>query len=788
MIANNIKIAWRNIVKHKTFSFINITGLAVAMAASMLMAVWIWDEYHCDKIHENIDQIYEVYNRSNWNGDISCWNVTPKPMAKALAADYPDIEKTVRVYWPVTTLFSYGDKKMKATFNVVDSTFFEVFSFSFVAGNHKNCFKNVNSAVITQSLSQKLFGSADPMDKTLMIDFKPYVITGVLKNYSDKSRFHFDCLLPYGVMKTKGWDDDNWSNNSIMTYAMTKPQIDIEKLQDKIKSVRKKYDKDGAAIETFLYPISRSRLHGRFENGLESGGRITIVKMLSIISLLILVIACINFMNLSTARSDKRAREVGVRKVSGATKKSLMFQFLSESIVIALIAYVVSILLVMSSFDYFNELAGKELTFEMYGKEILLGSLGFALISGILASSYPSWFLSSFNPVAVLKGGVTNTSSTATPRKILILIQFTCATALIVATIIVHQQLKYVQDRNSGYDKQQLVYHEMDGEMEKNYTAIKNELLETGLAASVSKTSAPITEGWSNTDGMSWQGKSDKEHTIIDRYCADDQVVKTLGLRLLAGRDFDINGFSSDSSAMIINMSLAKLMGHTKPEAALGQQVGDNGRSWQIIGVIEDFVLHSPFGNTKPFAIEGAHGWFNIIHVRYTQTKPMAETLKAAEKIFNKYNQNYPFNYKFVDEEYALKFSDARRIASLSSFFAGLAIFISCLGLFGLVNFMAINRKKEFAIRKVNGASVPHILFIITKDFLKVVFIAFILAIPVTWYYMDKWLQTYSYKIDINWLVFAYTASILLGITMITISFQATKAALANPVTSLKSE
>lgn len=788
MLTNNFKIAWRNILKHKTFSTINITGLAVAMAAAMMMGVWIWDEYNCDRSHVNKERIYEAYNRYDRKTSVDCWNVTPMPMAKALAADYPEIEHTTRVYWPSEALFSYKEKKLKATYNIVDSNILEVFTFPLVAGDKKTCFKNVNAVVITQNLAKNLFGSDDPIDKTIMVDLEPFIVSAVVQDYEDKSRFTFDCLLPYAVMKAKGWDNDNWSNNSIRTYAMIKPNTDIENLQTKVKNLRVKYDENGQEIETFLYPITRQRLYGRFENGIESGGRITIVKMLSIISILILVIACINFMNLSTARSDKRSKEVGVRKVAGATKKSLIFQFLSEAVVTSFIAFLLAIVLVWVFFPYFNDMAGKKLTFSMYAKEILGGTMIFSLLTGLLAGSYPSWYLSGFNPVTTLKGVISKSNALLTPRKVLIFLQFACATGLIVTTTIIYQQLKYVQERNSGYDKQQLVFHAMDGDMEKNYTSIKNELLQSGLATSVTKTSAPVTEGWSNSDGMGWKGKSETEHTIVDRYCADDKVVKTLGFKLLAGRDFDLSSFKTDSSAMIVNMSFAKLMGYNNAESALGQVVMDNGRDWNIIGVIEDFILHSPFGKTNPLAIEGAHGWFNIIHVKYDNKKPMNETLADAEKIFTKFNPAYPFNFKFVDEEYALKFSDAQKIADISTFFAGLSIFISCLGLFGLVSFMAANRRRELAIRKVNGASIPHILSIITKDFIKIILIAYIVAIPVTWYYMDKWLLTYSYKIDVSASVFVITAIILFAITLMTISYQAIKAALANPVNALRSE
>lgn len=788
MVANYVLIAWRNIKKHKSYSILNILGLSVAIAAAILMGVWIYDEFNCDKSHINRERIYEVYNKFNRNSSVDCWSTTPKPMAQALRDEVPEIDQTVRVYWPKESLFTNGDKKLKGIVSIVDSNFFEVFTFPLLVGNKVSVLRNVNDVVITESLSKKLFGSTDALDKSIKIEQESYVVSGVIKDYTDKSRFQFDCLMPYAVMKKMGFDDDDWGNNSIITYAMLHEKSSLDQAQKKAQFIRKKYDKNGSEIETFFYPISRSRLYGRFENGVESGGRITIVKMLSFISILILVIACINFMNLSTASSQNRSKEVGVRKVSGATKKSLVAQFLTESLMMAMIALFFSLVLVKITFPYFNNLAGKELTFNTYFWPILGASLVFAILSGLLAGSYPSWYLSSFDPVQILKGNTLSTSTTITPRKLLILFQFFCSSALIITTTTINQQLKFVQSRDSGYNKDQLVYHVMDGDMNKNYKLIKNELLQSGIAKSVTKTSAPVTEGWSNTDGMSWEGKVDGDHTIVDRFCADDKVVQTLGMKLLAGRDIDVTTFATDSSAMLINQSMAKLMGITDPSKALDQKIGDNGRLWNVVGVVEDFILHSPFGNTKPLAIEGAHGWFNIIHVKYAAKKPMNETIAEAEKIFTKYNPAYPFNYKFVDDEYAKKFSDASRIASISTFAAGLSIFISCLGLFGLVSFMAATRKKELAIRKVNGASVPQMVILITRDFLKIIGLAFALAAPLTFYYLSKWLDTYSYKIGISWSVFAITAFILVFITLLTIGFQALKAALANPIHSLKSE
>lgn len=788
MIKNNFKIAWRSLWKNKTFSLINILGLSVALAAAILIGIWVMDEFNCDQSYEKKERIYEVYNRNDRNGYLDCWNTTPKPMARALKTDYPEIEEACRVYWLTKSLFSYKEKKLKAQFNIVDSNFLEVFTFPLVKGSKAAQFKSYNSIIITEELEKNLFEGEDAMEKIIMIDLKPYVVTGVLKNYTDKSRFQFDCLLPWSVMKQMDEDDDNWSNNSTMTYAMLYDSKNINQVQNKVKHLRKKYDKDSPDMGTFFYPLTRARLYGRFENGVEVGDRIVVVKMFSITSLLILLIACINFMNLSTARSDKRAKEVGIRKVAGASKNSLILQFLIESMLTSFLALILAMLMVKLSFHYFNDLAGKNIVLDLFDWKILFGTASFTLLTGILAGSYPAWYLSNFEPVVTLKGNMTSPKTLITPRKILILLQFIFSTFLIIATIVINKELKFIQSRDSGYDKKDLVYHFLEGDMAKNSDLIKADLIREGLAISVTKTSAPITEGWSNSDGMAWSGKDESQKTIVDRYCADDKVVQTMGLRLLAGRDLDLATYKTDSSGMIINQSMAKLMGHQNPDQALGKTIDDNGRSWTIIGVVEDFILHSPFGGSVPLVIQGAHGWFNILHVKYTNKYAIKELLSKVEKVFTKYNPAYPFEFKFVDEAYAKKFEDANKIAKMSTMFAGFSIFISCLGMFGLISFMAVNRRKEIAIRKVNGASIKNLLVIISMEFIKIITLAFILAIPISVFLMKKWLMQYRHQIELSWSIFAFAALILITITFLTIGYQTLKAAFANPINSLRSE
>ena len=494
--------------------------------------------------------------------------------------------------------------------------------------------------------------------------------------------------------------------------------------------------------------MSRWRLHGSFENGKEAGGRIEIVRLFGIIAALILIIACINFMNLSTARSEKRAKEVGIRKVVGAQKKSLIAQFLGESVLLALIAGVIALIIMQLTLPAFNKLVDKKLFIDFGNPLFWLAGLAFVLITGILAGSYPAGFLSSFKPISVLKGSMKAPNALVTPRKLLVIAQFSFAIVLIIATIIVRQQIQKAQDRQAGYQKDNLVYHFTEGESAKNYMLIKNELLASGTAVSVTMTSAPVTEGWSNTWGLEWKGKDPKDRTTINRFCADDAVAKTLGLQLVAGRDFDLKTFPTDSNAALLNESAVKHMGFKEP---LGQVIKDMGQDWHVVGVIKDFIINSPYQPLEPMFVAGAKGWFNVIHIKLNGKNPTDKNIASLKSIFKKYNPEYDINYRFADEEYARKFSDEKRTGTLATLFSLLTIVISCLGLFGLSIYMAENRIKEIGVRKVLGASTSNITVLLSKDFLKLVLIAFVIAFPVAYWAMHTWLQNFPYRVSIQW-------------------------------------
>ncbi|KYP14491.1 ABC transporter permease [Flavihumibacter sp. CACIAM 22H1] len=786
MLFNYFKIAFRNLGKNKAFSAINILGLAVGMASAILIFLWIAHEISYDRFHAKKDRIYEAWNKGNFNGKVSCWNTTPKILAKALQSDIPEIETTTRVNWSDAYLTKYGDKTIMMNASVVDSTFLQVFSFPVLKGDSATALMHPTGVVLSATTAEKLFGNNNPIGQIIELnETYQLTVTAVVQDAPNNSRFKFDCLVPWAFMRKMGGDDDYWGNNSTRTYALLKPGTRVENANAKLVDFRKKYDRDDPKGGFFLYPIERWRLYSNFTDGVEEGGLIEYIRIFSIVGAIILLIACINFMNLSTAKSEQRAKEVGIRKVIGAMRHNLMGQFLGESILIAFFAGLLSILIVQLTLPAFNSFTGKIVHLNYSSISAWSLWLGFIIVTGLIAGSYPAFFLSGFQPTKVLKGSFKKAQAAINPRKILVVLQFTFAIILIISTLVINKQLSHARNRNNGYNKDQLVYYFMTGSTEKNYDLIKNELLSSGTATSVTKTSAPLTEGWSNTWGISWKGKQPNDRTLFDRFCADQQFITTAGLELVKGRDMDLAVYPTDSMAMLLNESAVTAMGFKDP---IGQVIQDNGREWTVIGVFKDFIMHSPFAKTEPMFIQGAKGWFNVIHFRLNPANTVSANLKKAETIFKKFNPSYPFDYTFVDQAYAAKFEEEGKMGSLAALFAGLTIFISCMGLFGLATYMAATRFKEIGIRKVLGASVASISTLLSKDFLKLVLISFIIASPVAWFLMNKWLQTYAYKTSIDGWVFLSTGLLSMLIAVLTTSIQAIKAALSNPVKSLKSE
>ncbi|SFW84502.1 ABC transporter permease [Chitinophaga sancti] len=785
MFKNYFKIAFRNLLRTKTFSFINITGLVMGMSCCMLICLWIYNEVTFDKFHQHRETLYQIYNRATVDGKLFCWNYTPKPLAAALRKDYPGIANTCRTSTR-TCVTVAGDKKISSKAMTVDTSFLNMFTFPLLKGNKATALNDPNAMIVTEKMAMKMFGTTDVIDKVISIDGENFKITGLLKNLPVNSTFDFECLFSWLNWQAKGQDDHNWGNNSISTYVQLTPNVTESAMDNRIKEVTIKNSNGELPIEVFLHPMSKWHLYSKFEDGKITGGRIEIVRFFGFIAIFILLIACINFMNLSTARSEKRAKEVGIRKVAGAMKKSLISQFLIESILLTAIAGILAIILVFLTLPAFNRMLDQELVLP-YGTLAFWTILpGFILFTGLLAGSYPAFFLSSQQPAGIFRGSFKRINGTISPRKILVVIQFCISTILIISTVIIVRQLDYARNRNSGFTGDLLIYHELNAELSKNRHLVKEELLSAGLASSVTATAGKLTETYSSTWGIFWRGKPEKDNTIFERKSEEGGLVGTAGLKLIMGRDIDLVKFPSDSSAVLLNETAAKIMGFSNP---IGETIKDENRVYHVIGVFGDIVFDSPFENNKPVLLLGPkYDYMTTLHIRLSPATDAVKQMAEVEKIFTKYCPSYPFEYHFVNEDYAKKFEDMQRVARLTTLFAILTIFISCLGLFGLASYIAEGRVKEIGIRKVLGASAMKIITLLTKDFIVLVAISLVISAPIAWYAMHKWLQGYAYRISIDWWIFVGAAILVMLISLFTTGYHAYKATLANPVKSLKAE
>jgi len=789
MFRNFFKIAYRNLLRNKGFSFINIAGLAVGMASAMLILLWIQNEMSHDRFHEKVDRIYTLNNRDKFNGELWAWNTTPKILGPTLQHEFPDVEEAVRLN-NNTFLFTVGDKHLNVDGDFTDPSFLKVFSFPLVEGNPSTALNGVNNIVITQELATKLFGNEEAMGKIIKIDSSEnFTVTGVMKDLPNNTVFNFEYLLPWTYMSKLGWNDSSWGNNSIKTFVLLKPNVSQDAFNAKINKVTINHTKGTdyeATTQVFVQPLKDYWLYSKSENGNYIGGRIETVKLFGIIAAFILLIACINFMNLSTARSEKRAKEVGINKVVGAKKGFLITQFIGESILLSFFAFILAIVIVELSLPAFNNLVSKDLSVEFSNVYYWLFAIGFILLTGVLAGSYPAFYLSSFQPVKVLKGTFKASNALVTPRKILVVLQFTFAISLIICTIIVERQIKYAQDRDTGYVRDKLVFTSLSGDVEKNYQLIKNELIGSGAAVAVTKSMSPITQRYSDGWGWSWPGSGPgDDKTDFVRMASDGDFVKTMGVKLVQGRDIDVYTYPTDSTAMLLNESAVKVMRLKDP---IGAIIDADGNKWHVVGVLKDFIYESPYEKVQQLAVMGPKSWFSTVHFKLNPANSTAKDLQLAETVFKKYNSQYPFDYKFADDTYANKFKEEQRTGTLAALFAGLTIFISCLGLFGLATYMAENRIKEIGVRKVLGASVVGITTLLSKDFLKLVIVSIVIATPLAWWAMTEWLKSYSYRTHIEWWVFVLAGLLSVLIAVITISYQSIKAAIANPVKSLRTE
>ncbi|WP_259016973.1 ABC transporter permease [Emticicia fluvialis] len=785
MIRNYLKVAWRNLWKNKTFSLLNIMGLALGMTCSLLIMLWLQDELQKDKFHKNGSRLYRVMENQFYAGEVVTYPSTPGILSQHITKDIPEIEMASQILWEESPLFTVGDIFEKEKGRYVNGDFLNMFSFELATGDARTALKRPDGVVISKRIADKYFPNQDPMGKIIRVDNRDDVmVTGVLKQITEQSSLKFDFLMSYDRwLKTNEWAKE-WSNNGPRCYVMLNKNADIKKVQAKIKGYIKTKNKD-SNVELFLQPYEDVYLYSNYKAGLQDGGRIDYVKMFSIIAVFILVIACINFMNLATARSVKRAKEVGVRKVVGALRYSLIGQFLGESLIIAFLSLIFAILLVFLILPAFNTLTDKHLSLNFTDPLFLLILLGLTIITGLVAGSYPALFMSSLKPVVVLKGSLKFKPSATFFRKGLVVFQFSLSIMLIVGMMVVYRQIQFIQTKNLGFDKENLIFSPIEGDLRANFTAFKQELLNMQGIKSVTSSQADPLQVGSSTQGVTWPGKDTTKTILFSQNPVSFDYLATMGIKLKDGRDFSPS-FSTDTSNYIINEEAAKKMDMKDP---VGKEMTMWGKKGTIIGLVKSFHINSLHESIPPLILNfqrGKENWGQII-VRAEAGKTR-EALASMEKAYKKFNPRFPFQYYFTDQEFADQYKGENVVSKLANYFAFLAIFISCLGLFGLAMFTAEQRTKEIGVRKVLGASVFSITAMLSKDFLKLVFIAALIAFPLAWYLMKNWLQKYAYRIEIQWWFFLVAGLVAVAIALLTVSYQSIKAALMNPMKSLKSE
>lgn len=791
MFKNIARIAFRNLWRNKSFSTINILGLAIGMAAALLIGLWVQNEFSYDSFYTNANRTYLLYTRAEYNGTTDAWPRVTSRMAPQLKKDYPEIEEAIR-FRRVYFLLTQGEKRLNIEGDFADSGFLKVFDLPLLKGNPGTALNSPQGIVLTEHVAKNLFGDEDPMGKIVRVDSNEnFTVTGVLKDLPGNTEFTFQYLLPWAYLDRLGWQrEDRWTFTNTTTYVMLKPGVSQAAFDARLAKFLKPYipsDGQFASRKTFTQPISRIHLYSRVENGRLVGGLITMVRLFMVIGIFILLIACINFMNLSTARSEKRAKEVGIRKVVGALKSSLISQFIGESILLAVLSFILAIGIVQLSLNSYNQLIHGRLQLDWANPWFWMASLAFVLFTGLIAGSYPAFYLSSFRPVAVLKGAFKKVNALVTPRKVLVVLQFSFAVILIICTIVVEKQLNYARHRDVGYDQDGLMFTFVQGDVLKHYDLIKRDLIASGAATSVTKLYSPITAVWNETTSLSWPGSNDEDKKrYFNLYQTDADFVKTTGTKLVAGRDIDLKIYPTDSTAMLLNETAVKIMRLKDPIGATIKN--EDGVNCHVVGVISDFIIESPYNTINPMVVQALQTSYPVVHFRLNPANPVSEDLAKAEKIFKEYNPRYPFDCFFVDEFYSRKFSAQQQQGTLGLLFAGLSIFISCLGLFGLASYMAETRTREIGIRKVLGASVAGIAGLMAGDFVKLVLIAVLIASPIAWYAMNSWLGTFDYRIHIGAWIFLSAGTLAVMIAVVTVSYQAVKAALANPVKSLRTE
>lgn len=790
MIRNYIKVAWRNLVKNKVYSALNIGGLAIGIAVTMLIGLWAYFQYSYDRFLPGYEQAYQVRRNFNSNGDTLTFSSTSLKLADALRSQIPEIQYVAETDQIGSHGLMVADTKLYLKGMFAGEDFLKIFPYAASQGNINNALQDPYSIAITASTAKALFGTTNAINKMVRFDNRDNLkVTAVLNDLPANSTFQFKYLVPFKYYEmTQNWVKESrvssFGNNSFLQFVKLKPGAVYSRVAAKIRDIEKVETENVNAMNSnvIIQPMKDWHLYGAYKNGIATGGFIEYVRMFITIGVFVLLIACINFVNLSTARFEKRAREVGVRKAIGSGRKDLIVQFLAEAGVLVVISFALCLLLMQLVLPYFNSLTGTAIAIPFKSTVFWLVALAGIVVVTMIAGSRPAFYLSSFKPVMVLKGSVKAGRGATLSRKLLVMVQFTCSIALIISTLVIYRQIQYAKNRPTGYYLDRLVTTDMNEDLSRNYRALKNELLQSGVIDALTTASSPATGVYSHGDLDSWAGKYPGETVELGYISASDDYFKTLGMTLLQGRAF-IKNSQADSLSVILNEAAVKRLRLKDP---INQTIGKNDRQYRVIGVVKDALMDSPYANADPTAFINGNGW-NLIY-RLSANADIHAAITTLTQIFNKYNPAFPYDYRFVDDDYNKKFNEELLVGKLSAVFAALAIFVSCLGLFGMAAFIAQQRIKEIGVRKVLGASVTQLWFLLSKDFLVLVILSCCIASPVAWLFLKDWLQKYTYHITIGPEVFGIATISALVITLCTVSYQSIKASLANPVRSLRSE
>ncbi len=788
MIRNYFKIAWRNLLKNKAFSVINITGLSIGLTCSLLIYLWVKDELQIDTFHEKGDRIYTVTSKEIRDGKVTGYYDTPGLLGEELKRAMPEVELSCNWSGDDARTFAVKDKKLKFAGGYGGEDFFKIFSYPFLQGTVNESLKTRESISISEKMAKAFFGSAEKaINQSIKFDnYKDLTVKAVYENMPESSSLKLDYLISWELFKERERWVLDWSNSGPGAFVLLKKNADPAKVNAKLKDFIANYSDDYTEndhLELALQPFEDTYLNSRFENGETAGGRIDYVKLFTVVAIIILLIACINFMNLSIAQSLKRAKEIGVRKAIGAEKSSLIGQFMGEAFMFSVIALFLALASTGLILPGFNSFTNKQIALPYHEPSFWLFIFGLLLLVGLLSGLYPSLFLTNFRPIAVLKNNLKVSQNSISLRKGLVIFQFTLSTVFIISTLIISKQINFIHSKNIGYQKQNLIYVPVTGTLGKQFEVFKNEVTNSRGIESLSKISNQFISNDNTTGDVEWQGKNPSSKPNFNPIVVEYNFVNTMKATLLQGRDFSRE--FADSTSYIINEAALKIIGYKAP---IGMPLTFWGKTGQIIGVVKDFHFNSMLMPIEPMIIRHSnklsHGYC-LIRIDGERTR---EALNGIEIIHKKLNPDFPFTYKFVEAEFENLYKTESLVKSLSIIFAILAIAISCLGLLGLVMFVTEQRTKEIGIRKVLGATVANIWALLLKDFAVLVIVSCLIAAPIAYYFMNNWLQKYTYRTEISWWIFVAAGVGALVITLLTVSYQAIKAALMNPVKSLKTE